>query len=264
LKNIDEYGLCLENTFLTVYIPSSGKALVFRIKGRANKYAEVLNYGPFPIDSGDTFNSLDGGTTTAPADGVFPDRAYSAEGMLWEPPSDIASDVYDSTDMWYVPTDPPYNQRLFHVILETTPKILRIGLEVPLGTKQMSFQAHKVQLDVNKTFGWTRGVFETVHFPGIHYGYLFANDTNMDFYTLARFKYAEYIVDIPKSAEYIFNILTMQKPSHWVTLATRTYEEKIRAALESAYGFDGFPIYPVYEKQKAISEYERLLKEAKI
>jgi hypothetical protein len=38
----DEYGLCPENTFITIFIPATSKALVFRVKARVNRRYEVM------------------------------------------------------------------------------------------------------------------------------------------------------------------------------------------------------------------------------
>jgi len=256
---IDELGLTLENSFLTVYMPAPAKALVFRVISRTNKGYEKLPYGALPLDSGTTVGTLDGGTTTVPADGVLPSRSYTISGIMWE---SIISGVYDSTDMWFIPKD--WREMLFEIILDLMPKTLRVGLEIPKGTKQPYFQRTRVALDVSKDWGWQRGRIEVIQFPGIHYGYLFCNDLNAAVYTSAVFTYAENVVEIPEDPELIFRILTREVPSKWITLPIKAYTADIKARLTEVYGFDGFPIYGIHQKEKAVEEYRSLLKEALI
>jgi hypothetical protein len=164
--------------------------------------------------------------------------------------------------MWYIPTE--WRERLFHVIAEFTPRFLRVDVEIPKGVTQRRFQKDKVTVGVDKTFGFTRGKIEVVHFPGIHYGYRFGNDTNLNVWTSVDFTYAEYIIEIPKDAEMIFNILTRKVPSYWLTMPIAVSDETITRALNNAYGTDGFPLYPINKKNEAVAEYSRILKEVKV
>jgi len=256
---VDELGLTLENSFLTVYMPAPAKALVFRVVSRTNKGYEKLAYGTIPIAAGDPLITLEGTSTTAPADGVLAARSYTPSSLMWRT-SETA--VYDSTDMWYLPKE--YRDVLFEITLKLTPATLRVQPEIPKGTRQSYFQKTRLALDISKDWGWQRGTLDLVQFPNIHYGYLFCNDLNAPVYTGVTFIYAENVVEIPESPELIFDILTRKTPSKWVTLPIKSYAADLKANLIEVYGFDGFPIYGLHQKDKAVAEYRELLKGAKI
>lgn len=255
---VDELGLVRENEYLVLYIPATTKALVFRVVSRYNKGFEVVDYGPLPLKAGTILPTLDGGTTSVPEDGVLPARSYTPPGGIAFP----CSGAYDSSDMWYVPED--YRDRAFHVVQRVAPAFLRIGIEVPGGVAQARFQKDRVVLGVEKDFGFTRGSVEVVHLPKVRYGYRYANDTNLDVYTYVRFTYGEYVVEVPRDAEAVFNVLHKKVPAHWVTIPVTVYDKSVEGALNDVYGFDGFKLYPYYEREKALSEYRELIVRARV
>jgi hypothetical protein len=253
---VDSLGLVLENEHLTVYIPVTNKAFVFRVKSRYNKGFERINYGPLPLPRGLPLGSYLGGTSMVPVTGVLPAYSYVMIGGEVTFPM---SGTYDETDMWYIPKD--WRERLFHVILDVYPRWLRIDLTIPKGVVQRRFQRDKITLGIEKNFGFSRGRIETVHFPEIRYGYRFGNDTNLNIYTSAIITYGEYVVEIPKDAEMIFNILTRRYPSHWVTLPVTSYDETIRRGFTETYGIEGFTVYPINKRSEALAEYNKLMKD---
>jgi hypothetical protein len=250
-----------ENEILAVYIPATKKFIPFRILAIANRGFEEINYGALPIKSGSTLYTYDGGTTTAPADGVIPGRAYTSGGLVFPPPSDITS-LFDTTDMWY--TNEDYARRLFHAVLRVTPAFLRIDLQVPSGVAQRFFQKGNETVGIHKTFGFKRGEVETVVFPKIHYGWRFGNDTNMSVYTLAKFMYREYDVEIVKEPEAIFNIGIQRLQAKWKTAPIMVWDYSIEQAFKTVYGFGGFPLHALYERDQAIAEYRDMVREVKI
>jgi len=254
---MDKQQLLTEGGFLTVFIPSTSKCLVFRIKAVANKNFPYYHYGSLPLKSGDTVASYDGGNISIPADGVLPSRGYTGQGMGFP-----LQGVYDNSDMWYVPTD--YRTRLYHVFQQLTPGFLRTDVQIPAGVTQTRFQKTEYILGVNKDFGFARGSLETIHLPGIHYGYRWGNDTNLNLMTAVGFTYGEYIVEIPHDAELIFNILTRKVSSYWISLPIMTYDTVIKTALLDNYGTEGFLLRPISEKDEAISEYKNILEGVKI
>jgi len=251
---VDELGLVVEGQYLTVFIPATYKAFVFQVISRLNRGYEVFDYGLIPLSTGDTLASLDTGSVTVPEDGVVPARSMTPLGSGIQFPLDGA---YDETDMWYIPPESDYANRLFHEKTKVTPAFLKLGVEIPSGVEQSFFQT-KVSGGIDKDFGFRRGEIELVHFPGIHYRLRVANDTNLNVYTYVRFIYAEYVVRIPKDASLICNILRRKIPSYWLSMPIQKYEEEIRRAFEKAYGFEGFPITATEE------EIEEILKKAKI
>ena len=251
----DEYGLVNENQFLTLTMPARGTALVFRVKTRYNRGYEVFNYGALPIKIGDAFPTYDGGSSTAPAAGVIPARAYTY-GMQFP-----LTDAYDENDMWYLPET--YRDRVFHVIQYVTPSFLRMDVQIPINLVQGRFQKDEVITGVDKDLGFSRGRLETVHLIKIHYGYRYGNDTNMGLYTTVRFIYGEYEVEIPRDAELIFQILNRKVPSHWITLPITVFDRTIEASLNDCYGIAGFPLHGLHQRDVALTEYNELLRRVK-
>jgi len=254
---MDKQHLVTEGSYLVCFIPPTGKALVFRVKAVANRAYPDFAYGALPLSSGDSLSSYDGGSVSVPADGVIPARGYTREGKAFP-----LSGVYDESDMWFVPKD--YNTRLFHVFQEVTPAFLRTDIQIPKDVNQTRFQRGERMVGLQANFGFARGMLEVIHFPAIRYGYRWGNDSNLDLYTQVKFTYGEYVIEIPKDAELIFNVMTKKVPSYWYSLPITSYDESIKKGLSDAYGFEGFTLYPATEKEKAVSEYEDLLKEAKV
>lgn len=255
LKVVDNLGLVEENNFLTVYLPILKKALIFRIVARRNKGFEVLNYGSLPLTKEEVLASYVSGTQTVPEDGVFPPMSYTADGHRFPSPF---PNVYEESDMWFLPKEE--NTTLFHVYQYLTPSWIRIDVQIPIYINQIRFQGDRVVGGVDKDWGFKRGILEMIHFPGIKIGYRWGNDTNLTVYTNVKFIFAEYVVEIPKDPELIFNILVKKVPSHWVSLPVLSNAEDISRELIDVYGIDGFPLYPITEKDKAISEYKTILK----
>lgn len=253
-KVIDQLGLVLENQFLTVFIPITKRALVFRILSRINKGYEQLCYGSLPLKKDESLPTYDKLTSVVPENGILPARAYTIEGRTFPA---IIPDVYDQTDMWFTPEID--RQYLFHVIHKYTPEWLRVDVQIPKGLVQGRFQGGRVVTGIDKDFGFARGTFEIVHFPEIYYGYRWGNDTNLDVHTFVEFVFGEYQVEIPKDPELIFNILTRKMNSHWVTLPLNVYDKSVEMALIRVYGFEGFLLYRVDQKEIALEDYKRII-----
>jgi len=249
-------GLVREGEYLTVFIPAYERALVFRVRSVVNAGRERIHYGPLPISEGDVLSTLDGGSASVHADGVLPARAYT-EALTFP-----MEDVFDGDDMWYIPAD--YRERIFHVIQSVTPSFLRIDAQIPPAVTQGRFQREKKIIGVEKDFGFARGEFEMIHFPEIHIGYRYANDTNVDLRTSVQFTYGEYVVEIPRDAETLFRILTKKIESHWITLPISVADPSIEDALEKTYGILGFELFRSDQRDEAIAEYERILGEVKL
>jgi hypothetical protein len=208
------------------------------------------------LTSGTTLPTFEGGSVSVPVDGVIPARAYTT-GLMFP-----MSGAFDSSDMWYTPED--YRDRLFHVIQHVTPAFLRVDVQIPTAVTQGRFQKDKIVTGVDKDFGFARGSYEVVHLPKVHYGYRYGNDTNVPLYTFVKFIYAEYVIETPKNSSLIFDILTRRIPSHWVTLPINIMDTTVERALTEVYGITGFPLYRADERDKALRDYDALLKEVKI
>jgi len=238
----DELGLCLDNTLLTVYFPPIQRALVFRVLGRANKGYEKYDYGPLPLSSGDSLPKLspEGGTATVPANGVIPGRSYTPTGLSFS-----LTGAYDESDMWHYPKDE--SDRLYHVHMYVTPSILRCDLQVPKRYTQPTFQKNRIVGGVDRDFGYRRGYLEVIHLPDLVYGYRFANDMNTNFYTKVTFVYAEYLVELVKDPELVYEALAGLKPTYWYTMPVSGVDESVIRAIREAYGIadGGYPIVKV-------------------
>jgi len=245
-----------EGEYLTVFLPALQRALVFRVKARVNRGLEEIDYGPLPLKAGDILPTYDGGSVSVPADGVLPGRAYT--GDLSFP----YRGVFDETDMWYTPPD--YRDRLLHVVQEVTPGFVRVEVRIPKGVAQGRFQRNKLVTGVDKDFGFARGRLEVVHLPGVRYGFRYGNDTNADLATFVRFEYAEYEVEVPRSPHLVFDILVRRVPSYWLTLPYNATDRSVNERIEEAYGFLGFPLYRIDQREEALREYSSLLEVAKV
>jgi len=255
---IDELGLVVENENLVVFVPAIKKALIFRILSRRNRGYEHIPYGRIPLTAGTIVNNYDGGTTSVPADGILPARSYTS-GLRITAPGDVAANIYEKADMWFLPKEE--RETLFHVIMKTAPEFVRIDCQIPMAVTQGAFQ-RKATVGVDKLWGYGRGKFETVHFPNIIYGYRYGNDTNIAVKVYLSFTYAEYYVKILKDPELIFDILTRRKKAHWLTLIAAIPSD-IPDRLSDVYGIDGFKLYGIEEKEKAIEEYKEDVKMVK-
>ena len=252
---VDKNGLVKDNELLTVYYPSTNKAMVFRVITRQNKEFETIDYGTLPLTAGDSLVTYEGAVATVLTTGVMPARSYTT-GKEFA----FGNDIWDPSDMFFVPYT--WNDRVFHVKTYVKPGFIRVGLQIPVGVNQSRFQKERVIGGVNYQtgFGYKFGEMETVHMPEIHYGYMFGNDTNLSLVTGVKFVYGEYIVKIPNSASLIFDVLSKSYPAHWVGLPITTADSTITQSLKKTWGFDGFSVYPNLKRDQAIQEYGAILK----
>jgi hypothetical protein len=261
-----ELGLVPEGGYLTLFVPALEGAAVFRVRSRVNRGFEVMDYGPLPIPAGTALPTYEGTSTTVPADGVLPARSYVRDGMQFPP---IVSGTYSNTDMWHTSEDE--RDRLYHLKLYVYPPVVRVDVQIPTKIPQYKFQRGRVIVGVDSEFGFSRGFIEMVHIPYIQYGYRFGNDTNLNLKTFVRFVYGEYIVEIPRSPELIFDILTRRVQSYWLTLPVSYVDPLIVDTLRRVYGFpvrDGVPqllrIYRHDERDRAVREYAEILRQLKV
>jgi hypothetical protein len=243
-----------ENDLLVLFVPATQKVLVFRVVA-VNK--NVVEYGSLPIPAGTALPTFEGGSVTVPADGVLPGRSYLQTGITFPHP-----DAYDPTDMLYLPADD--RDTLLHVRQEVSPAWIRIDVQIPKGVTQGRMLKKRLVAGVDRDFGFSRGIFEAVHIPRVHYGYRYANDSNADAYTYARLVVAEYTVEVPKSPELIFDAITKRARAIWVTMPINYVDPAVSSALSEAYGFDGFRLYSVVERDKALAEIREVLKKSKV
>jgi hypothetical protein len=254
----DKYGLVKDNELLVTYIPSSNKALVFRVITRQNKGFEHFDYGALPTVAAEVYNTYAGGVATVGLAGEMPPWSYVTSKKF------PLSGCFDATDMWFVPYS--WQDRVFHVKTQVKPGFLRVGLQIPSGVNQSRFQKERVVggAETNSGFGYKTGEIETVHLPEIHYGYTFGNDTNLRLRTGVHFTYGEYVVKIPNSPSLIFDVLSKAYPAHWVGLPVSTVDSSITQGLKKTWGFDGFTVYPNIQRDQALNEYKAILGSADV
>ena len=263
----DEYGLSRNNTLIVLNIPSENKAFVFRIKERVNAKQEKFFYGPLPIAANQTFATYSGGSSTAPAAGVFPALSYTPLSSAMQFPAPTVSgttlNTYDPSDIWYTPYD--YRDTLFEVKQIVTPKFMRIAVSVPTGQNQSLFQKGKVPGGVSlfpASFGFQRGVYSVFQIPYIHYGWLYGNDTNLSTYTSVTFIYGEYKIEIPKNPSLIFDAINNLVPARHTSLPIQVYSSNLTDAFVKTYGIEGFDIFSLDQRAQATAQYASLLQEA--
>lgn len=244
--------LVKEGGYLTIFIPPTSRALIFRVIGIKNKGYEKFDYGPLPISSGTVLPTYDGGSVTVPEDGVLPARSYTLEAIRFP-----LEGAYEPSDMWYLPSRE--KETLFHVHQYVKPAFLRIDVQIPKDITQASFQG-RVTGGIDKDFGFKRGYFETIHIPGIVYGYRYGNDTNLDVRTFVMFIYGEYHIELVKDPELVFDILIGRVHSYWYTMPIRSYDDRIRIALIDAYGFEGYPLPKSLRRELEIKTYSEIVR----
>jgi hypothetical protein len=253
-----------QNEYLTILIPPTNTMYVFRVIKVRNPNFDTIPYGPLPLPAGTVLSSLRGTSVVVPADGVFPAFGVASgdTSIMFPPPlpPNQAKAVFDPSDMWFLGQAPkkPLNT-LFHIYHVISPEFLRVQLEIPKGNSQLQFQEARTALTVASTFGWNRGRIEVIQFPGIHYGYAYANDTNLNVFTNVTFYYKEYQVSIPSDPLLIFYLIIGRIPSKRWVFPVQNIEGLIQQALVNAYGFEGFPVFRIDEREKAIGEYKRIL-----
>jgi hypothetical protein len=262
---VDKLGLVNENSYLVVYFPATGTAIPFRVLARVNKGFEVFDYGPLPITTTTTLSSYDGGTATPPASGVMPARSYTPDLAFPAVSGTPLSNVRDTGDIWYL--DENDRDRLFHVKMFVYPPIIRTDIRIPTSVTQLRFQKDRVVVGVNTVLGFTRGVLEFIRLPYLRYGLRFGNDTNLNLYTFVRFIYAEYVVEVPKDAGVVADILLKRVPSYWFTMPVSYQDPGISDALRRVYGFTatwGFRLYRPDQREQAVKEYNSVLASLKV
>jgi len=259
--SVDRFGLVEDNQYLVVEIPAYESFIPFKVKYRVNRGYERIDYGPIPTTSGTSYPTLDGGTATVPEDGVMPAMAYmpTSDPIVF-PASGVGLTygVSDTDDMFYI-SEKDFDNRVIHLHASFSPSWLRIVVDMPRSTLQGMYQ--KATLDINMGMGFRRGGIETVILPAVKIGWRFANDTNMDVYTVARFVYGEYVVDIVNDAEMVFNLGVGKVKAKRVVLPVNVPSYDFEDALRKTWGFTGFKMYAEHEKSIAISEYNEVISE---
>jgi len=237
---IDKLGLVLPNRYLVVYLTDYGGILAYRVLGRVNVGYEHFEYGPIPV-------AYDGH-----AKGVIPSETKT--DSITFPYQPLAPEI--RPDMWWY--EEP--DKLFHVIAKILPPFLRFFLEIPQTIVPITFRT--ITSDLKKDFGFTRFEIETIFLPRIHYGWVFYNPTNIDLYTWVHFLYGEYLVELIRKPETIFDLMIGRIPAHWVTLTCKKtvgFDE----ALARTYGLVEpyvAKFYPIEERPKAVAVYGEVFK----
>ena len=197
-------------------------------------------YGPLPILKGQTLYRLDGGSTSAPADGAL--APFSFTDALKFPPKQewktaMFFDVED--DMFRLPKE-EYKDALMHVFMRVEPSWIRVEPQIPPGVPHMRFREDRIVVGADKPFGFVRGSLEMIYLPGMDVGYVFANDTNATVKTRVKFNVGMYRVEVVKDEEFVSKVLEKQVHAYWFKLPL--YSDTIRDILHSVYGFEGFQV----------------------
>lgn len=258
----DEYGFTQPNNYVQLFLPGYTSSIVLYVKYRHNPTWSLTNYGPLPFTTATAYSAYNGvgggvgGSPTATVAGELPASAW-IKGVQFNVPSTfnvVGSFPYGNSDIWYTQT----NSRLFEVKQWVSPSWVRIACDVPTGQNQETFQ-DTVAGGVDQDFGWSRGKYRTAHIPYIHYGYGYGNDTNAPCYTGVAWRYAEQEVSLCKDPNLVFQIINGMYPANTYELPIVTKQTQIDTALNQAYGFTGFPIYPKTKQAEAVAAYQALI-----
>jgi len=259
---VDEWGFTQPNNYVQLFMPAYMSSIVLYVKYRHNPEWDLINYGPMPFTTSTAYNGYNGvgggagGSPTATVSGEIPAAAWIKQVQFSVPSTFYVQGTfpYGNTDIWYTQN----NSRLFEVKQWTSPSWLRVACDVPTGQVQETFQ-DTVAGGVDQDFGWKTGRYYTAHIPYIHYGYGYGNDTNAPVYTGMTFRYAEQEVSLCKDPTLVYQIINGLYPANTIELPIVTKQTQIDTALNQAYGFTGFPIYPKNQQAAAIAAYQGLI-----
>ncbi len=261
---VDDYGLTAPNNYLSLFMPALKSSLVFLVKYRRNPLSTLINYGPLPTttsDSWSNYNGIAGGTgggSTPAGTGQIPAGCW-IKGKQFNTPSTFyvsGTFPYGSGDIWYTQD----STRVFEVRAYVTPNWLRMAIDMPTGQVQQALQ-DTVAGGVDQDFGWLRGKAHTVHIPYLHYGYGFGNDSNAPLLlTRVFFRYAEQIVEVVRDPGVVFGVITGMIPSNTISLPVVNAASQITSSLKTAYNFTGFPVFPRQQQAAAMAEYTSIIK----
>ena len=261
MKVLDELGFVREYGYVCIYVPAYERFLVFQVISRLNRGHERFIYGPLPLKSGTTIGTLEGGSTTVPADGVFPARgAIPIELAITFPVGAYESlfpNIKDKNDIFYH----EYSDQIYHVKVHLTPPFIKVQVTPWKGIGQYWYQEQNYLTLAHPT-GWSYGSVELWYFPKVHWYLALANEMYFDVYTRVIFHYAIYRVRIPKDPELIYDIIVTQKvPAYHFTLQYFRRVREVDRKLSEVYGFKideiGFPW--IRDRDEAIKEYRRIL-----
>lgn len=242
-----------DNDYMAVVIPAIQSAMVFRVRTRVNSNPTIF-YGPLTLTSGSVLPTISGGTASVPATGVLPAGAYTPVGGGLSFP---VTGAYDPTDMWY--TNEDYRDRIFYIVGRSKPHFLQMGLEYPKGIQQYRFQRDNVFTGVGTSFGFSRGVVETVQFPDIRQAWRFGNDFNFPVYAGMEFQYNELIIETPRDPTVVYNILAGKVPAYRIDLPIQSADPAISINLQKVYGYTGFDMTLLPSQSDAVSAYSDIL-----
>lgn len=249
---MEEFELLKPDEYLTLYISYTNRAIVYRIESIVNSNYPYFLYGQLPISQGEVESLFNGGSYITKQAGEIGPQSYTQYKQF---ASELLN-VYDPSDMWY--TDKSNRDEIFHIVQYIRPSWVMIEQQIPTGTNQSAFQNGRVTGGIGQngnTFGFRRGIYETVQIPYIHYGWVYGNDTSMDITTQALFKYGEYKISIVTDPSLVFRILSRRVPSKEITLTTASYPNELKTALLDDYGFEGYPIPVIGEGPTSEASY---------
>ena len=252
---------------LLVEIPAYGTALPFRVEQIINAPYDRLEYAPLPLTTSTPLSYIETPSSSAPSavpeTGVLPPLAYNSSPVMFP-----LQNSYDPSDMFYF--QKPKNKLLLYK-LYARPRWLRVLVEIPAGTFISKFQntyfsnGGSLSVAVGNfsglaSTGFFRGYAELVQVPGIHYGFIFVNDSSLTVYTSARIEYQDLRVSVP-SANDAYLALNGELYRNVVSIVLPIPEEQtiFTNALRSYYGTPGIPLG---SKKEVVEDIIAKMKEA--
>lgn len=189
---------------LVLVFPSDKYVVPLRIVEVRNYRYRILDYGIAPIPQRfPLYNYFNTKTILVPMPGLMPPFTMATpNNPIQFPPlpvSDLPTQVWSTQNMWYIDTSvldkDTLTSLVYHIYLLLDPPWIKASITAPPKRNQYMFAKEYVApTGGDIVFGWKTTPIEYVSVPGIDFGYLFMNDTNMPVIVKARFIYAEYKV----------------------------------------------------------------------
>jgi len=195
---VDKYGFVNEGKYIAAILPAKNGFLMFQVQRRMNRGFEEIDYGPLPVTSDGVVNA----ETTYPSgvtSGWKIAAYYSSAGDRVKGLEGIRGEVKD--DIFYHSEE----DKIFHVVLDIWPRMLKHILFYPANQPQVSFQEQVP--NPTSDFGVFYGQIEYLTLPKVHVAFRTHNPTNMNLRTYMKIYYAEYKIKQVEDKDDVIDVL---------------------------------------------------------
>lgn len=257
-----------EGTYIVIHFPVScetqitindkkvklrnSKFIVLRVVDILDRENSELYYGLIPV-KGDTPQYVLTAKTSmlSNADGTLLPFAIAPYGESAQFPSnDIINNVFDDKNIWYIdPEDVNGRDMLYITEMMLYPSFIKVAVTIKDFPEPEKIQARFgkytfIETNEPPVFGWSYVPYTFIVIPGVHYGFYFANMTNLIVPVQATFRYYYCYAPPVKDPETILAVVRHEVPNviEWTFPAvTGVRHDTIVEILQKAYGFAGIP-----------------------